>query len=64
MLLYLKQTGSNCLMNRPDWAYFYLTNITFILFLNWIHFFVLGLADASSGGLAYARWDMLDINML
>ena len=33
----------------PDWAYFYLTNIEFILLLNCIHSFVLEFAVVSSG---------------
>ena len=34
------------------------------MFFNWIHLSVLELVDASSGGLTYARQDMLHMNML
>ena len=41
MLLGLPPIGNHCLMNIINWAYFFLTNILFILILNWIHLFVL-----------------------
>ena len=52
------------LYKEPDWAYFYLTNIAFILVLNQIHSFVLKFFNASSGCLAYARWETLDVSIL
>ena len=49
---------------EPDWDLFYLISITFVLFLNWIHLFVLKLVYVSSGGLAYTRQNVLDVNIL
>ena len=64
MLLCLPPTGSNCLTNgaRLDLFKSYKYCIYFIM--NWIRSFILKLVDASSRGLAYARRDILYMNML
>ena len=41
------QQAAIALQMKPDWAYFYLISIAFILVLNWIHSFVLELPIAS-----------------
>ena len=58
------QQAAIALQVELDWAFFYLTNIAFILLLNYIYSFVLRLVDVKSRGLAYARQDILDVNML
>ena len=62
-LIYLLPTGRNYLISRERLSIYYLTNIVFSLFLNWIHFFVLEFAIVSFGGLVYVRLDTLDITM-
>ena len=44
------QQTVSILQIEPDWAYFYLNNIEFVLLLGFFHFFFLELAVASSGG--------------
>ena len=61
VLLCLPPTEGNILTKRARLGLFI---VAFTLSLNWIYSFTLDLFDASSGVLAYSRWDIWDKNML
>ena len=63
MLLYLLPTSCNYLKNRARLGLFLIHKYC-ICFIIELDLFVLKLVDASTGGLAYARQDTLDMNIL
>ena len=56
MLLYLPPISGNSYMNKTRLGHFYLKIIVFILLLNFIYLFVLGLAVASFGIWSMQGW--------